>query len=241
MKLIGLKTLSTVLLGATLSLQVISASAASVANITTITGTWGPVTGGSNLTGVGTDSISWGGSSGTPSGYDFDASATPINGILPDGAAFDLGDFTHRNQPIPAGTSITEAQLNLTVAGTITNGGSSSFSVNSTFNFSHDETTNQSPCGAGSVSVCDDVVTTTFSSLGSTSVLIDGVDYFFDITGFFIGDETFTQFLTEEGKSNTAELRGVLTSTPREVPIPAAAWLFGSGLIALAGIKRRKS
>lgn len=26
-----------------------------------------------------------------------------------------------------------------------------------------------------------------------------------------------------------------------EVPVPAAAWLFGSGLIALAGLKRRKS
>ena len=30
------------------------------------------------------------------------------------------------------------------------------------------------------------------------------------------------------------------TATPSAVPIPAAAWLFGSALVGLAGIKRKK-
>lgn len=33
---------------------------------------------------------------------------------------------------------------------------------------------------------------------------------------------------------------GIDNITTSEVPVPAAAWLFGSGLIALAGLKRRK-
>jgi hypothetical protein len=32
-----------------------------------------------------------------------------------------------------------------------------------------------------------------------------------------------------------------LTATPSAVPVPAAAWLFGSALLGLMGISRRKS
>ncbi|WP_372521448.1 VPLPA-CTERM sorting domain-containing protein [Sulfuricaulis sp.] len=35
-------------------------------------------------------------------------------------------------------------------------------------------------------------------------------------------------------------LTGVVTAAPSEVPIPAAVWLFGSGLLGLAGVARRK-
>ena len=31
-----------------------------------------------------------------------------------------------------------------------------------------------------------------------------------------------------------------VVSTPSAVPVPAAAWLFGSGLVGLAGLRRRK-
>lgn len=35
-------------------------------------------------------------------------------------------------------------------------------------------------------------------------------------------------------------LGGTITLTPTEIPLPAAAWLFGSGLIGLAGVARKR-
>jgi hypothetical protein len=226
--------------GAALSILAMSANADSVANITSITGVWGPVIGGANVTGIGSPSISWGDGFVPDSGYDFIASATPINGIVPNGPTFDLGDFVHRNQPIPAGTAITGAQLNLAVAGTLTNGGVTPFSVNSVFQFTHNETTNATPCLPGSISTCDDVVTAVLNTGASTSVTILGTEYFFSIEGFTYGGSTFTQFLTQEGADNSAELVGAFTSKPTVVPIPAAAWLFGSALFGMAGIGYRR-
>jgi hypothetical protein len=39
---------------------------------------------------------------------------------------------------------------------------------------------------------------------------------------------------------HTAAFQGTLTPQVSQVPIPAAAWLFGSGLLGLVGIARRK-
>lgn len=41
--------------------------------------------------------------------------------------------------------------------------------------------------------------------------------------------------------TQSGTLNGNLYFSPAEVPVPAAAWLFGSALIALTGIKRKNS
>ena len=38
------------------------------------------------------------------------------------------------------------------------------------------------------------------------------------------------------------QIEGTIASTaPSAVPVPAAAWLFGSGLLGLVGVARRKA
>jgi hypothetical protein len=68
------------------------------------------------LNGVGTNQINWGiPAGGTQSGYRFDGVTPPPSGPFGAGTSFDLGTFTHFNQPIQSGTSITGATLNLTI------------------------------------------------------------------------------------------------------------------------------
>ena len=38
----------------------------------------------------------------------------------------------------------------------------------------------------------------------------------------------------------TVHLEGTITNAPSTIPVPAAAWLFGSGLMGLAGVARRR-
>ena len=56
-----------------------------------------------------------------------------------------------------------------------------------------------------------------------------------DITGIYTG----TLFFVEKTQFFVAGLQGV-TASPSEVPVPAAAWLFGSALLGLGQLKRRK-
>lgn len=67
-------------------------------------------------------------------------------------------------------------------------------------------------------------------------------------TGLNVADVTSITFLVDCAGNNCAAndyaLAGIKTTGPdsdvSEVPLPAAAWLFGSGLIGLAGIARRR-
>jgi hypothetical protein len=56
------------------------------------------------------------------------------------------------------------------------------------------------------------------------------------------GTYTWTAVLAvpEGGKSKVYQLPFTVTLTAPEVPVPAAAWLFGSGLLGLAGTARRR-
>jgi hypothetical protein len=47
--------------------------------------------------------------------------------------------------------------------------------------------------------------------------------------------------LTSSGVGAGADMTGVSVTTVSAVPVPAAVWLFGSGLIGLAGVARRKA
>lgn len=65
-----------------------------------------------------------------------------------------------------------------------------------------------------------------------------GMDYMMTLQGFSRdGGSTFETYATlPENHQTTAEIYATITA----VPVPAALWLFGSGLIALAGFARRK-
>lgn len=73
----------------------------------------------------------------------------------------------------------------------------------------------------------------------SVAFEMGGVNYLLSLQGFSRDSgasfETYADL--PEGEQTTAEIYATIT----EVPVPAALWLFGTGLIALAGFARRKA
>lgn len=216
-----------------------SASTISDIVITSVTGEWTSVTGGTNVSGLTTNAISWGTttpSGGPQSGYTFVGAAPPTQGPFLSDTVFTLGDFTHDNFPINSGTSITAATLEVTTDFTI---GGTAGSLTSQFIFDHFETPNDpagAPCAAGGPEPCGDLVTPTLNVGASDSLTIDGVDYFVSVTGFSMG----ASFLTAENASNTATLLGTFTADVAAIPLPAAGWMLLAGVGGLAALRRRK-
>ncbi len=163
------------------------------------------------------------------SGYDFSSRTTGF--LAPtDGSAFLLGDFTHWNYPIPAGTSINSIDLDLELGNV--------FSLTTTFNFLHDETPNTGGADASRdiVTIANPILNAEFSDLTDT--------YYFNLIGFSQdGGATIADlFRTYENQQNTAGLYATITSEPiNPVPEPTTMMLFGIGILGLAGVCRRKS
>jgi hypothetical protein len=199
----------------------------SAVDITNISGQWDSTTDGKNITGVGTSQINWGGtkqSISERSGYLFSPSPNLFD-IDPD-VPFVLGTFTHMNKVIPQGTPITQATLGVTFLLNNSN------IISLDYIFNHNETLNQAgSCPAGSVSVCDDIVTAAKNPTTTETFAIGDVLYTLTIKGFQVGGETFTNFLTREQFNNTAQLIGELTRVA--VPEPGTYLLIGSLLCLL--------
>ncbi len=194
-----------------------------------------------NAADQGTDFVRWGGTGdpNTDSGYSFNPTDNPVGYVL--GTPFALGVFTHFNQPIPVGSSITSVDYSF---GFSTNGTPSSLA--DVFHFDHNETPNVEPCPTPSGNnPCDDIVT--ISAVTLNSLIQVGTDqFFFNLLGFSTdgGATIGSQFLSPEGGSNSATLYGVVTSQPLvvgAVPEPASLVLMGSGLILLATRLRKRS
>lgn len=195
-------------------------------DLTNISGTWENSTGGTNVSGEGTNSITWGDGAAPDSGYLFEAALDILNAGV--GVPLLMGEFTHFNEVIPV-PNLSGVDLHF---GFDTNG--VPVSVSSVFPFAHNET----PNNTGSSPADDDIVTIT-TPIVNVPIVVGTDLYFFNLLGFSIdGGATFQSvFSSPEGGHNSALLYGQLTTEP--VPEPASLLLFGGALTAVAVRMRR--
>jgi hypothetical protein len=237
-----------------LALMAATAAQAALLTIDPITAAFGPTTGPAPvITYAGQNTanpvIRWGtaATAAGQSGYDYVAAATPaiVPVNPPPSNSFLLGLFSHVNQPIASGTSITGTQLSITYGLDID--GTDLGLFTSVFGITHLETPNAAnPCANGlpngvgqNINGCADQVQMTVLQDLSDSFLLDGVEYFLNVTGFTLADSVFTQWWTAENRVNTASLYGTIQAVER-VPEPAPVALMGLGLIAMSLTARRR-
>ncbi|MCB6179353.1 THxN family PEP-CTERM protein [Rhodobacter sp. Har01] len=209
---------------------------------------------GSAVTGVGTSKIEWGvpfKKGGKKSGYGFVGLESTGHDVDEE---FQLGTFTHFNNPINAGTSITKATLSLSFD-LMVDGVAKS--VDTAFDFLHWETSNAATngkCANGSgmtgvnVNGCADRVTISSVLNMMDEFQIGNAFYTMQITGFLLNGVIVSEFWTKEDASNPAVLmakftkvRDIDTPPPAPVPLPATGLLVLAGLAGLAAAKRRRS
>ncbi len=242
----------------------VSAAVAATLDVSSVNGSWtglvsGPNQNPTNVTGLGTNSVSWGtphvsSRTGKQSGYSFVGAAS---GQIESDTDFDLGTFTHNNFVINAGTSIAGAGLGLVVNMVI---GGVNRAMTAAFNFDHDETLNRGEAnglckngGANSAGVningCADRVKILDNTGQQDAFEINGFLYILEITGFIQNGQAFTEFWTTEDGVNEAILRARFTLVgavdpidppPSPVPLPAAGWMVLTGLGALVAARARR-
>jgi large repetitive protein len=170
--------------------------------------------------GVPTSSISWGETSGSQSGYDFSRKIPGAQTLPPAPTPFfPLGTFTHRNFTV-SDPSLTSVQLDVVL--TLNVDGVQTGPLKFTFTFNHVETpNNQTPCpyptpsGEG----CTDRVTFV-SAPRPTTFKVGGVDYTLSMSFVDNGGNPVAEFITREGRVNTADLVGQFTLPPASVTTP---------------------
>ena len=186
--------------------------------LTSVTGVWTSINGGSGHSGEDTNEIRWGTPAGsTKSGLKFtNSGAQSFN----EGNAFYLGMLTHMNWGTQAGTAATGATLQITLDFNRPDIANQVF----TYNFAIEETSNGNlyycPDYQISDTPCDDKVTFP-NSYGTQVFVIDDVQYTLVIDGFvseYPSGAALSAFVTEEQKDNNAFLVGHLSSVLVEKP-----------------------
>ncbi|WP_430009221.1 choice-of-anchor K domain-containing protein [Methylophaga lonarensis] len=200
-------------------------------------GTFDNPTGAANMqvTGVGTNTLQWG--EGAAIGQSCflwwcstnysDPSLLSFNGqgfVTDVDQTFKVGSMYFYNGTIYAGTEASSVDFNLTFDFTLPN----AFQETFTYNFALENTPN--PAG-------DSVVI--LSAAPEYFYTFEGNDYYFELLGFSYGGQVFDTIFAKELKGKTVKLLGQFTSIPSEVPLPAAVWLFGSGLMGFMAFRRR--
>lgn len=243
---------------AALTLVASTAFAATV-SIESVMGSWTAVS-QNNAHGVtinNTDAyseVTWGEppKDGSQSSYGFERIIPPSIVAAP-GEEFALGKFTHHNWPIytkpsdGADTAIDWAELQVDFQVKIDD---TLYDFSRNYRFEHSETPNEGTNGAcafggsnGDSGVnangCADRVVASLNDAGSETLVVDGLAYTFDISGFEVDGQTMDFFLTKENAINEAILVGTYNVSP--VPLPAAGWMLIAGLGGLVAMKRRKA
>lgn len=200
-------------------------------------GTFENPTGPSGMvtTGVGSNEFTWGTGANFyndgeyinsgPSELSFNGKSfdTEIN------TAFKVGDLEFYNGTIWSGTQATSVDFSLKFDFVTPN----NMVQNFTYNFGLDNTLNSYPNPDG------DFVFG-LSAVPQSLFSYEGKDYYFELLGFYDGQgELSDSIFAEELAGQTAHLMGQFSSLPSEVPLPAAVWLFGSGLMGFMAIRRR--
>ncbi len=235
------------------SLGTIAAGSAGAATISLqdVTGTWGDATGNpSNLTGLGTSSVGWGvpfySPAGHQSGYDFVGHSSNSISANTD---FALGTFTHHNNPIVSGGSI--SGIKLSVSFNVSFDGSPEQTFNSVFDFSHLETNNLAPtCADGgangqgvNANGCADRVMATVNPTLTQEFTFGNQVYTLTLSGFLRDGLPFDELWTMEEASNSALLLAsfaVRDLPPAPVPLPAAGLLLGGAIAAMGLAAKRR-
>jgi hypothetical protein len=200
--------------------------------LNSVTGTWTAVSGGSSVTGIGTNEVRWGVPAETSkSGLRFDGtSGTTFN----EGDEFLLGQLTHFNFPTNSGTAADGATLKIVLS---FNQPPVSPDPAYTFDFAVLETPNtagQCPDWQVSSTPCDDKITFP-NSYGEQSYIIGDKLYTVKILGYvdsYPGGNPVSEFITEEDKSSTAYLVGILSSVLVEKPQLTLAQKATNGVVA---------
>jgi hypothetical protein len=236
-----MRSLRHAVLAALVSVSAVASANAAPLTISNILGDWQNPTGGVptivNQPAQGTDTARWGVPANVDqSGYDFTPTAGAFNPTL--GVAFSLGNFVHHNNPIGDDGSIpTGIDYSLSFS---TNGAPPGLA--DVIHFAHNETPNVEPCPSPSAIPCDDIVT--ISSVNLNSIITVGSDvYFFNLLGFSTngGATISSQFFSQEGGQNSAQLFAVVTAQPIITPEPGSLMLIGTGLVGvITRLRRRK-
>lgn len=90
--------------------------------------------------------------------------------------------------------------------------------------------------GIGAINISFDIS----SPIGPQPTVLEPFNYFVDIGLLSAGDWYLTPLFYVDGNFDSTITSIVPLFTVSEVPVPAAAWLFGSGLLGLIGVARRK-
>jgi hypothetical protein len=231
------------LLAGAAALALAAQAAAVPVTISVVGADFNDVVGGTNVNFTNSDGIAgneevrWGTpAEGGQSGYRFDSAAPPAF-VVETGTQFSLGDFTHFNFPIVAGTSI--SGLSLDIMADLEVEGNPVSEGPFVFSFLHNETTN----GCSPLPTCANDIVSFSNLVSSDSFNVNGVDYTLTLLGFMQGG-VFTEFFsTIENQANTAQLIASFTAVlpPVTVPEPGTLLLFGAALAGLGMARRRQA
>ena len=224
--------------------------------------------GNSTITGSNTNAfwsapstLEWGDAGGVSS---FDVAGatngTFAGNLFTDGAAVDTVTFSHNNNPITAGTSLTSAVLKDRIFLTPLDpfGGPGFAPDPLVFSILFTETSNAGTCAVASPTPCNDIFVLDVEGAGfnpanntlNQTFFYDGLVYnarlFIDGLGVLtdsacaaaIADNGCIGFTTVESQTNTFQVALDITTRPFVVPEPGTIFILALGLLSLFRIKR---